>query len=157
MSYAEHTKVPISKSRAEIEALIMKCGGSAFASGWSGNIATVQFVAQDRLVRFTLRLPDPSELRFTRKHGGKYDALTTVAVRTQRYEQETRRLWRALLLSIKAKLECVDSKIETFEEAFLAHIVLPSGGTVGASAIPQIAESYKNTGAPRPLLLTSGD
>lgn len=34
-------------------------------------------------------------------------------------------------------------KIESFEEAFLAHIVLPDGATVGSHAIPAIAASYK--------------
>lgn len=37
---------------------------------------------------------------------------------------EHRRRWRALLLGIKAKLEYVQSGIATFDEEFLAHIVI---------------------------------
>ena len=48
--------------------------------------------------------------------------------------EEVRRRWRALLLVIKAKLESVESGIETFEEAFASQIVLANGQTVGAVA-----------------------
>jgi hypothetical protein len=59
-------------------------------------------------------------------------------------EQKTRRQkWRALLLCIKAKLESVASGIESFEEAFLAHVVLPNGQTVADHIAPRIAESYE--------------
>jgi hypothetical protein len=35
-----------------------------------------------------------------------------------------------LLLANKAKLSSVEDGIETFEDAFLAHIVMPDGTTV---------------------------
>ena len=40
------------------------------------------------------------------------------------------------------RLESVDSKIETFEEAFLAHVVMPDGQTVAQHALPKIREVY---------------
>jgi hypothetical protein len=43
---------------------------------------------------------------------------------------EERRLWRCLLISIKAKLEAVGSGIATFDEEFLAHIVTPDNDTI---------------------------
>ena len=52
---------------------------------------------------------------------------------------------------IKAKLESVESGIETFEQAFLANVVLPGGTTVGDYMTPQIAESYR-TGQMPPML-----
>jgi hypothetical protein len=60
-----------------------------------------------------------------------------------------------LLLCIKAKLESVEAKIETFEEAFLAHVVLPDGETVGEHALPAVAAIYKG-GQLRPLLPAPG-
>jgi hypothetical protein len=44
---------------------------------------------------------------------------------------EMRRRWRSLALAIKAKLEVVASGIATFDEEFMAHLVLPDGTTVG--------------------------
>lgn len=59
-------------------------------------------------------------------------------------EQITRSRWRALLLCIKAKLEAVESKIETFEEAFLSHVIMPDGRTVAEHAIPAIEQAYSS-------------
>ena len=44
---------------------------------------------------------------------------------------------------IKAKLEAVEASITTIEQEFLAHIVLPSGSTVGEWAAPQLALAYE--------------
>ena len=68
-----------------------------------------------------------------------------------RDQQVQRQRWRALLFCIKAKLESVEAKIETFEEAFLAHVVLPDGKTVGEHALPAVAAIYKG-GQLTPLL-----
>ena len=67
------------------------------------------------------------------------------------YEQAVRQRWRALALVIKAKLEAVETGITSFEEEFLAHIVLPSGQTVGAWMVPQVEKAYVN-GAMPPML-----
>ena len=56
--------------------------------------------------------------------------------------QKQRARWRCLLLSIKSKLESTVAGIETFEEAFLAQTVMPSGQTVGETALPAIAQHY---------------
>ena len=52
----------------------------------------------------------------------------------------------------KAKLEAVESGIATFEEEFMAHIVMPNGKTVGEMALPLIESAYK-TNKHVPLLL----
>jgi hypothetical protein len=49
----------------------------------------------------------------------------------------------------------VEAKIETFEEAFLAHVVLPDGKTVGEHALPAVAAIYKG-GQLTPLLPKPG-
>jgi hypothetical protein len=128
MTYAARTKVSISKTKADIEAILAKYGAKKFAYYSETFRATVVFEAAERRVRFDLLLPEG--------------------------EQKQRERWRALLLCIKAKLESVASKIETFEEAFLPHVVLPDGATVGESLIPQIASAYK--GGSLPSLLPPG-
>jgi hypothetical protein len=59
--------------------------------------------------------------------------------------------WRALLLVIKAKLESVESNIETFEHAFLAQIVMPNDQTVSEILNPIIAFAYKSGKMPKQL------
>ena len=65
--------------------------------------------------------------------------------------QEERRRWRALVLVIKSKLEAVASGIVTFDEEFMAHIVLPDGQTIGQAMLPQIEAAY-DAGTMPPLL-----
>ena len=59
---------------------------------------------------------------------------------------------RALLLVIKAKLESIDSGVETFEQAFLANIVMSDGATVYDRVRSDMALEYKN-GQPTMYLL----
>jgi hypothetical protein len=54
--------------------------------------------------------------------------------------QDQRSRWRGLLLCIKAKFESVDRGVETFEEAFLSHVMMDDGQTFGQHAIPRLKE-----------------
>lgn len=130
MAYAATTKVPVAQTRGEIETLLARHKAQAFgtATDYEQRAARVQFKANDRHVRFVVTLPDPS--KFGR------DGI--------RYAQEERRIWRALLLVIKAKLESVESGIATFEDEFLAQIVMPNDQTVGQLMKPVIERSYKS-------------
>ena len=120
--YAQHTKVSVDQTKTEIERTLTRYGADRFAYFTESGKAIIVFEAHDRRLKFELPLP----------------------VGVGEKEQKARRQkWRALLLCIKAKLESVESKIETFEEAFLAHVVMPDGKTVGAYAIPAIAASYE--------------
>ena len=144
MSFAEKTVVPVDRSKSEIERLLTRYGATSFASGWDSGRAVITFRAHDRVLRFVLPLPSPSDRRFVDARGDKNAARS-------RYEQELRRLWRALLLVIKGKLEAVESKIVSFEQEFLPYVVLPDGRTVADAVAPAVAESYR-TGAVRALL-----
>lgn len=134
--FAEKTKVPVIQSRAEIESMLSRHKTQMYGTAidYEKLTARVQFKAYDRIVRFTVSLPDP------KKFGSG-----------QRLEQEQRRIWRALLLVIKAKLESVESRIASFEEEFLAHIVMPNDMTVAQLVLPQIADSYKTGKMPKQL------
>jgi hypothetical protein len=70
------------------------------------------------------------------------------------WEQAGRQKWRALVLVIKAKLEAVEAGIVTFEEEFLAHIMLPDGRTVGEWTRPQLEAVYSD--GSMPALLPGG-
>src|SRR5690349_11731454 len=116
MPYAQNTTVDPEKSKAEIERTLKRYGATSFAYGYDATRAMIGFQAKGRQVRFFLPLPQAKDV--------KYRAMRELA---GKLDQETRRRWRALALSIKAKLEMVESGITTFEDEFLAHIVLPSG------------------------------
>ena len=151
MSYAEGTSVPVERSKAEIEGMLTRYGADQFVSGWKDRESRIQFRAKERFVRFTLTMPDPTDKKFTRHPRFAYKVRSPEAA-SKEYEQEVRRLWRALALVVKAKLEAVNSGITSFEEEFMAHIVMPDGKTVAEHAIPMIADTYK-TGKMQ-LLLT---
>lgn len=140
--YAEATTVTVEKSKAELEALIKRYQARKVMTGYDEDqrLAVIQFEMRDRRVMFRLRLPAPGADEF-QYDGRGYQRSSAAA--TKAYEQEERRLWRSLLLVIKAKLESVDSGIESFEEAFLSQLVIPgTGGTYGDFAVPQIAHVY---------------
>lgn len=145
--YAKGTDVSVSKSKAEIESTLHRYGASAIGSFVSTDRATIMFEAKDRRLRFDLPLPSKRDRRITHHSRGPRDQAGVEAA----WEQACRQRWRALLLCIKAKLESVESGIETFEEAFLAHIVLPDGKTVAEHAAPRIAQAY--AGGEVPALL----
>lgn len=154
MTYAAHTSVSVERTRAEIERVLSRYGAAKFVSGWDERGATVGFAAHNRVVRFHLPLPLKTEKRFTHQ-ASRASYLSpkprTPAAAHALWEQACRSLWRALLLSVKAKLEAVESGIATFEQEFLAHVVMPDGRTVGETVLGRIAESY-DTGFSVPLL-----
>jgi len=155
VSYAEKTTVSAEKSRAEIEATLLRYGATRFAYMIGGDRAQIAFEANGRLLRFELPLPDPKDRAFThmRRRGGYPIARSEGAARAA-YDQALRQRWRALALCIKAKLEAVEARISTFEDEFLAHIVIPGDGrTAGDWLRPQLALAYE-TGTMPPLLLT---
>ena len=98
----------------------------------------IMFEAENRRVRFVLPLPDRS--RFAKTPTGR---TRTESSTNEAYEKAIRQRWRALLLVTKAKLEAVDAGISTFEEEFMAHIMLPNGATIAEWAGPQIEAAYE--------------
>lgn len=138
MSFASKTTVPIGRSQDEIRRLLTKYNANGFAFGEQSQISLVTFEMKGRRIKFIVTMPkQPSE------------SATQSSVKA--YEQLCRTRWRALCLVIKAKLESIESGIETFEDAFMAHIVLPNGNTLGKIVLPQISQSYADGKMP-PLL-----
>lgn len=130
--FAEGTTVPVSKSRTELEKLALRFGASKFMVAIDGDslTAAVQFFMRDRMVRLSIKLPNPKDK-------------TALA--------EERRRWRSLLALVKAKLVAVDDGIVEFEEEFLASVVTADGSTVYERARESLALEYK-TGKPQVLL-----
>jgi hypothetical protein len=133
--YAEGTQVPADQSRSEIEKTLARFGADQFMYGSKPDAAVIAFRAHGRHIRFLLPLPTPEELKRTRLDKDK----------------EIRRRWRSMAMCIKAKLESVATGIETFEESFMAQVVLPNGMTMAEHAQPLLESAYKDGKMP-PLL-----
>lgn len=129
MPYAAKTDVPLDRSIAEIVKILRKAGADRIAQAEEPGRIAVQCFLNDRLLRFAIALPDDAQSR--RQRG------------------------RALLLVIKAKIESIESGVETFDEAFLANIVTPDGRTIAQWAVPQIEGAYREGKMPTQLLLTA--
>ena len=147
MAYAENTTVPIEKSIAEIVALVKKAGAERVAQYEEPDRFTVQFELGERTIRFRVRLltyDDVPRVLNGRPRSEEQIVAKRDALRRQRA--------RALLLVVKAKLESVESQVETFEEAFLANLVMSDGATLYERVAEPIALEYRS-GAVRPMLL----
>lgn len=125
--YAEKTKVPVERSIGEIQKALTRYGADGFTYGVDGQRAAIGFRVEGRLVRIMMEMPDN--------------------------DQEIRQRWRAMLLAVKSKLECIEAGIETFEEAFLAHIVVPgkNGATFGQLMIPELTRAIETGEMPKLL------
>jgi hypothetical protein len=129
--YAADTKVPVSQSIAEIERTVQRYGGAQFGFGVTEEQAVVAFTKEGRQVRFFVPF------------GNKKDAA---------YPKRQRQRMRALLLVIKARLEAVESGVESFEDSFMANIVLPDGSLVSHHVKRELKAAYE-TGQQPPALL----
>lgn len=145
--YAEGTTVSISKTHDEIRSLLTKYGADGFMVGEHNGVAQLAFAMRGRQIRFRMPLPRPQD-KEALYAGSKR---RTDAQAWAYVDGESRRKWRALLLSIRAKLESAHSGIETFEDAFLAQTVLPDGRTMGEYAAEQLPTALANRRMP-PLL-----
>jgi hypothetical protein len=149
--FASETTVSSDRSQQEIQRTLQRYGATQFAYGWNQSGAQVEFVIGNRQVRFYLPLPDPNAKEFTHTPGKGFRR--TPEKQREAYEQAIRQRWRALNLVIKAKLEAVEANITSFDEEFLAHIVLPNGMTMGRRIVPEMAQILD--GAEMPQLMPS--
>jgi len=150
--FAANTSVPVDRSRAEIEKLIHRYGATATAIMNASDRAVIAFEMEERRVVFELPLPRRDEQRFTHYRYRGCLLKPRSSIETNRvYEQACRQAWRALSLVIKAKLEAVEAGVSSFEDEFLANIMMPDGKTVAAHVRPRVAAIYESN-TMQPLL-----
>lgn len=138
--YAADTRVPVERTRSELEKLVTSHGATAFgvySEGWEKSV--VMYRLSGRYIRHTVKVEPRS--RSTK----------------QAIEQEQRRAWRALLLIVKAKLEVIASGDSSVEREFLADTMLANGTTVYEQVGERITQSYLSGDMPAFGMLGSGD
>lgn len=132
--YAERTKVPVDRTRSEIEKVLKSNGSTGFIYGSSPGRVMIGFEMKSRRLRFVVPMPEANKTRSNERE----------------VDREVARRWRSLLLLIKAKLESVGSGIVEFDQEFLAHIVIQGSETVGDRWIEAVKSL--DTGTLPPLL-----
>lgn len=139
MTFARGTDVPVSRTRGHIEELLTQwqAGTIGIVTEGAPPRATVMFTIPNGAIvgrsaqwAVRMRVPLPTAEEF-KKLGKERSA--------KRAEQAVRERWRALYLALKAKLVSVQTGVETFEEAFLPHLVLKGGSTVWESVRGQLS------------------
>lgn len=136
MSYAEATSVPFERSISEIITLIKRAGAQQIGQMEGEAFYAVQFTLADRMIRFRLPLATKYDGPLKAGNGRTIDPRKVI-------DQMQRQRGRALLLVIKAKLESVESGIETVEQAFLANVVMSNGETIYERIAQPIALEYQ--------------
>jgi hypothetical protein len=137
--YAAGTDVPTDRSIAEVRRILRNYGATGFVFAEENGRAAIGFAVHDRQVRFILPMPDPKDREFTRTPTGK--GRTPIAAMAA-YEAAVRQVFRVFVVVIKAKLAAVESNLVSFDDEFLAFLVLPGGQTVGDATRDWVAEAY---------------
>ena len=148
MAYAENTSVAFEKSVVEIITMLKRAGATAFHQIEAESGFMIQFRLSYRVVRFAIEFPSIDQMP---TRDGRNSLLSDKQRQAAR-EQRIRQKGRALMLVVKAKLESVESKVETFEQAFLANVVMSDNQTFYDRARENIALEYER-GTPQPLMI----
>jgi hypothetical protein len=158
MAY-ETTTVTVERSQGEIRKLLQDRGAARFAFGEETDSAGVRWAA----VSFThgahavrMRVPHkPVDERVVRSRLTRARTKTREDLERELGEQEAKRIWRVMHWNLKARLVAVDEGVETFEEAFLAHLL---NERTGMTIFETLAEHGTiELGAPLRPQLEAGD
>ena len=131
MSAYSDTKVPVDRSQGAIRDLLRRYGARRFAFGEDQDeegtpYALVRFEHEGVAVRLRvpLKLIDQGEALRRTRHNHKSVEKTLA----DQEDQEARRIWRVIHYNLKSRLEAVEEGVETFVEAFMAHVINPATG-----------------------------
>lgn len=139
--YATATRVSCERTKAEIEKILARYGAQQFVYATKPEAALVGFIAHGKQIQFHLPLPKKNLNEFILTPSGRHERHPEDALKA--WEQACRARWRALSNSIKMKLEAVEIGITTFEEEFMAHILIPGKGLAGKVLLPKINAIYE--------------
>lgn len=158
--FASDTSVPIERSQAEARTLLNAHGCTKFALVDEEHRTAIQAVLvkdqQSIMLRFEVTLPDRKDKAITHFVRNRWSYARTPSAADAAHKQECRRRWRCLVLLLKAKFAAVDGGIATFQDEFLANLVLPSGETVGTWAARDLGPAIAEGRMPARLLLGGG-
>jgi hypothetical protein len=132
--YAKNTTVPITRTKIQIQDLLTDWGIDEFFFGTSPRGDGIGFKYENRVYKHNVPMPERKDMT------------------DRQYEQAIRQRWRILYMSLKMKLEEIDSGGMSFEDQFLAMMCLPDGSTVGEfMTLPENIARLEKTEMPKLL------
>lgn len=142
MAY-ETTAVPVEKSQGEIRKLLYQHAAANFSftetvvegQAW----AAIDFVLHEQRVRIRVPLK-PVNRRLVAEKVKRSRTKGAAEIEREMVEQEAKRIWRVMFHTLKARLVSVEEGVETFEEAFLSHLVDPVTGMTMWEAVKGAVE-----------------
>lgn len=151
MAY-EATTVPVERSQGEIRKLLIKAQVGQLAFGEDRDETGQRWAAVTfRHGPYAVRMRVPLKVVDERAVGAKYMRARSKSrdeIRDALYEQEEKRIWRVMAWNLKARMVAVEEDVETFEQAFLPHLLNPQ---TGRTIYEQLAEDG-HVELPAPLL-----
>lgn len=144
--YAQGTEVPVERSRAEVERILTRYGATRFGSMTEPTRATIYFEVKGRQVQLPVPMPQRTDKKIAKNHNGWARSESGIQ---KAIDQETRRRWRVLVITLKSMLESVESGLMTFDQVFLAHLVIPgTARTIGEAIAPKLDAICNGTALP---------
>lgn len=132
--YAKDTDVTVDKSLTDLRKVVQRYGANEFGFFDGESAGGVMFSLKGIRIKIAMKLPAAADYRKNRT-----GAVMGTTQAKQAHEKAIRQRWRALVLVVTAKLEAVESRIETVEQAFMPYLLLPDGKTtVGEAVLGQI-------------------
>jgi hypothetical protein len=133
--FAAHTEVPVERTRAEIDALLVKNGATSTAilNDTEHHLACFAFTLKG--ARYRVELPLPTTADVAVKKGQepqgwwRWSPAQREDYLAKKLEQARRQRWRTMLLLLKSKLEIVRLGLSSVEREFMADLILPGGKT----------------------------
>lgn len=144
--FAEDTRVPVAKSRGEIDELLRGWGaeGVQWTDEWSAGRVTLRFVwpKEERRysARLSLLLPGDKEIRARPEMVNKQTGAFRDAAYRDAIAARGKREHRLLLLWLKAAFNAVDAGLVAAEVIFLPFLEGKDGQTVAERALPRMAQ-----------------
>lgn len=143
--FAKDTGVSIERSQEQIKTVLRRYDADGIGTWEERGLAAMQFIIGGLTVHIKVDLPLPDDEEFHVTDTGRERGAVAAH---KAYEQAIRQRWRALLLTIQAKLEAVETGISTLEQEFLSYIVMGDGKTVGDHLLPGLKAAAESGNMP---------
>lgn len=122
------TKVPVENSQADIRRSVMKYLERGYTisevkDDEGVERAIVEFRREGVLVRISAEVPPP-DMRKIDATARRARSRSKDEIEFEAREQLRRETWRSIALGVDARLRAVDAGVSTFEQAFMADIVI---------------------------------
>lgn len=119
----QDTNVEVERTQMELAKMLRAYGADQFGFSEAPEQAELGFRKGTLAVR--MRVPiKPMTEEAARAWARSRRSSMDKAVAGRR-EQEARRVWRVLYWLVKSRMEAIEAGVETFEQAFLAHLLDP--------------------------------